>query len=234
VFLAATMLLLTSACGGGPSPSERTFEPTPTPLHPRFITTPIHAPEAFARISRFRAGVGHDYSDHTEDCRSMKHYFEPPMDTDWAAVDLRSPFDGRITKVETEWAGDKVELMPDAAPDYLVVIFHVVQARVLREGGRVREGERLGHHIGPQTMLDIAVWHRPESGERRLVSYFDVLDDYAFEAFAMVGIEARSMTIIPRAERDTFPLSCLYDGRFARDPRLADSPVDWIELGDGE
>ena len=30
-----------------------------------------------SRISKFRSGIGHDYSDDFEQCRSMKHYYMP-------------------------------------------------------------------------------------------------------------------------------------------------------------
>ncbi len=221
---------LLSACGAGEPPPDPADIAT-GPAAPRFITAPVHDPSAFARISRFRSGVGHSYSDDAEDCRSMKHYFEPPMDTDWAMVDLRAPFDGRITKVAPEWAGDKVELVPDAAPDYIVVIFHVADAPTrIREGATVRAGEPLGHHIGPQTMLDVAVWHRPSEGPRRLISYFDVLDDAAFAGFEAAGVPSRAAMVITQAERDAAPLRCEVDGRFTKDPRPPGSPADWLVL----
>lgn len=224
--------LVLAACGAEP-PAVETRRESPTgPVRPRFVTVPVHEPAAFARISRFRSGVGHAYSDDLERCRSMKHYFEPPMNVDWAAVDLRAPFAGRIDEIESEWAGDKIELVPDAAPDYRVVIFHVSGTpQRIREGASVRAGEPLGHHIGPQTMLDIAVWHRPSEGPRRLVSYFDVLTDEAFAPFADVGVASREAMMITKAERDAAPLRCEVDGRFTKDALPAGAPADWVVLG---
>ena len=36
------------------------------------------------KISKFRSGIGHDYWDDFENCRSMKHYFFPYDTLDWA------------------------------------------------------------------------------------------------------------------------------------------------------
>jgi len=40
------------------------------------------------RISRFRSTVGHSYTDGSETCRSMKHYYEPMATVDWTTVDI--------------------------------------------------------------------------------------------------------------------------------------------------
>ncbi|MGQ0647189.1 MAG: hypothetical protein ACT4P7_06430 [Gemmatimonadaceae bacterium] len=44
---------------------------------PRIVTRDYIAPGKILRVSRFRSGVGHDYADDAERCRSMKHYFQP-------------------------------------------------------------------------------------------------------------------------------------------------------------
>ena len=197
----------------------------------RFITVPVHDPTAIARISRFRSSVGHDFSDDSETCRSMKHYFAPPDGADWSALEIRAPFSGRVVAVESEWAGDKVELMPDSAPEFRLTIFHVVRDPDVRSDAKVRAGDRLGRHAGRQTMSDVAVWSVPAGGLLRLVSYFDLLSDDAFGAYRAVGIESRALAIIDRGLRDAAPLNCGADERFLPPLPAGDAPDDWLTLG---
>lgn len=192
---------------------------------PRFVDAPFIDIDAIARISKFRSGVGHDYGDDFEHCRSMKHYFEPRADVDWSTVAIAAPMDGTVDELREEWAGTQVAIRADAAPDYTVVIFHVRLDPPLVIGDRVAAGQRLGTHIGSQTMSDIAI-RRQMAGGMRLVSYFDVMSDEVLETFRERGLTARADAIIGRAERDGRPLHCAGD-RFV-DPA---SDVDWAVLG---
>jgi len=63
-------------------------------------------------ISRFRSSEGHDYSDSFESCRSMKHYFKPGPEADWATVKIFSPVTGVVIRTEEESAGTKIEIQP--------------------------------------------------------------------------------------------------------------------------
>jgi hypothetical protein len=72
---------------------------------PKFVETNYLEMSKIYWISKFRSAVGHDYSDAFEHCRSMKHYFEPRSDVDWAALKIISLVTGTITRVETGWAG---------------------------------------------------------------------------------------------------------------------------------
>ncbi len=76
------------------------------------------------RVSRFRSGAGHDYSDSAENCRSMKHYFEF-HDGAWDSVDVVAPLNGTIRAVREEWAGTQLEIEALVAPGLNVVIFHI-------------------------------------------------------------------------------------------------------------
>ena len=44
---------------------------------PRFSSALYLDADQIDRISRFRSGVGHDFADSYESCRSMKHYLCP-------------------------------------------------------------------------------------------------------------------------------------------------------------
>lgn len=183
--------------------------------------------DAIARISRFRSGVGHDYPGGGETCRNMKHYFEPRADLDWSRVSLYAPAAGQIDSVETEWAGDKLNIALAAAPEIVVTIFHVRREPGLEPGSSVVSGQKLGHHIGPQTMSDIAVHDR--SRDHRPLSYFELLGDSVLDAYRARGLTGADAAIIPRAQRDADALRCAGEHGEFLDPPRAD---DWLVLED--
>ena len=180
-----------------------------------------------ARIARFRSAIGHDFSDEIETCRSMKHYFEPRADIEPAGICLFAPVAGRIAYIETEWAGDKVEIESRAWPGYRIQIFHVVLEPGLAEGSTLEAGQALGHHIGPQTMSDIAILDAREG--RRWVSYFEHLDAAVMAGYRARGLADSSDAIIPREERERWPLDCVAEhGAFGSIAPEAGAPADWF------
>jgi len=159
-------------------------------------------------VSNFRSGEGHDYSDFSETCRSMKHYFKPFDTLDWSAIKVFSPVSGRLTRVEPEWAGVKLEIESDAYPAFRFVIFHVNPSRQFSVGETVRAGELIGLHTGSATMSDIAVLVNDPTRQGRLVSYFDAMADSTFAHFQARGAVNRSDFIISKSLRDSNPLTC--------------------------
>lgn len=220
------------------------------------VLTTLHVPlDRVARISRFRSGVGHDYSDGVEHCRSMKHYVafrnadgsagEPgrPHDPPWTTVPVASPLDGTVEGVAAEWAGDQVRIRSAVDPRVVVVLFHVRRAAGVDVGTALAAGQTVGRHASDETMSDVAVEVADGSApqERRLVSVFDpaVMGDAAFAALTARGVGARADLIIGRAERDAVPLRC--DGeRFVAaagaaggemlGARAMTGPADWVAL----
>lgn len=189
------------------------------------VLTTLHVPlDRVARISRFRSGVGHDYSDGVERCRSMKHYFafrnadgsagEPgrPHDPPWTTVPVVAPLAGVVVAVQAEWAGDQVRIRSAVDPRVTVVLFHVRRATGVDVGAALAAGQAVGRHASDETMSDIAVEVADGAAPqgRRLVSAFDpaVMGDAAFAALAAWGVGARADLIIGRAERDAAPLRC--------------------------
>jgi len=174
---------------------------------PMFATANYIELSKIGRVSRFRSGAGHDYSDSFEACRSMKHYFEPSSGVDWSAVKIYAPVTGTISGISEEWAGKKVTIKPESYPAFSFTLFHVALSSGFSEGSAVTAGQQLGTHIGPQTTSDIAVGVTTPSGWK-LVSYFRVITDSVFESYQSRGIASRSSLIITKAERDADPLSC--------------------------
>ncbi len=104
---------------------------------PQFINTNYIELSKIYKISKYRSSVGHDYSDASEHCRSMKHYFEPLGAIDWSAIKLFSPITGSITRADVEWAGTKLEIVSDKFPAFRISIFHINMITPLNVGDYV-------------------------------------------------------------------------------------------------
>jgi hypothetical protein len=115
---------------------------------PKFVATNYTELDKIYRISKFRSSIGYDYSDAFEQCRSMKHYFEPKSTLDWNTVKIFSPVSGKITRVEQEWAGTKIKIASDDYPAFRFSIFHINMAKQFSIDDQVLAGEQLGTHIG--------------------------------------------------------------------------------------
>ncbi|MGB9747592.1 MAG: hypothetical protein ACPLXM_11760 [Bacteroidales bacterium] len=185
---------------------------------PEFVNTNYIDIAKIQRVSRFRSSVGHDYSDAFEHCRSMKHYFQPADSVNWSEVKIFFPVTGEITRVEQEWAGTKIEIAAEKYPAFRFQIFHINMAVALKIGDKVTEGLLLGKHIGAETYSDISVIVNDPTRQGRMVSYFDVLTDEAYQAFVLRGIPNRSAFIISKEERDQNPLVCNGDTFTSQDP----------------
>ena len=164
---------------------------------PRFDTVNYIDLSKIARISKFRSGEGHDYSDDFESCRSMKHYFVPKDGIDWTTVQVYSPIKGKVIRTIQEWAGTQVQIYSDEYPAFYFAIFHVNLVNPLNEGDEISAGQLLGTHIGSETWSDIAVGVTTPDG-RKLVSYFDVMTDEVFQAYQARGLSSRSDMIISK------------------------------------
>lgn len=176
---------------------------------PKFIGRDYVNLTTIARISRFRSGIGHDYSDDVERCRSMKHYFQPRGDVDWSTVSIFAPVAGKVIELRSETTfGTQLQIVPNEQPALTLIIFHVRPEAALVNGSAVSVGQRLGTHIGSQTMSDIAIRVQTPRGAR-FVSYFDAMSDSLFQRYAARGVSSRSALIVTASERDANPLSCV-------------------------
>lgn len=174
---------------------------------PQFVGVDYIEIDNIYRISKFRSGVGHDYSDDFEVCRSMKHYFQPNGGVDWSTVQIFSPVNGTVSRIYEEWAGTQVQIQSEEYPAFFFIIFHVNLTNSLNVGDLVVAGQQLGTHIGSQTMSDIAVGVSTPTGWK-LISYFDVIADSLFQNYQARGLNSRSDAIISREARDVAPLTC--------------------------
>ena len=163
-------------------------------------------------ISRFRSGMGHDYTDDFETCSSMKHYYHPGI-SNWTDISIYSPVDGTILDVEynENYNDMQVKIKSDAHPEYKFILFHVHLDPSLTNGVSVTAGQEIGNHSSTNTMSDIAVRistlysNQPMN---RLVSYFDVMTDNLFSNYLDRGVIDKSNLIISYEERTNDMLVC--------------------------
>jgi hypothetical protein len=192
---------------------------------PRFIAQDYIELPKIARVSRFRSGIGHDYSDSVERCRSMKHYFQPSGAVDWGSVTITAPVSGKVESLQNETTfGTQVQIVPNEQTAFTVILFHVRPAASLVIGASVVAGQPIGTHIGSQTMSDIAIRVSTPRG-LRFVSYFDAMSDSLFQRYAARGVASRSAMIIGAAERDANALTCSGE-QF----QSAGTLTNWVDL----
>jgi len=194
---------------------------------PRFVESDYIELAKIERISRFRSGVGHEYSDTFESCRSMKHYFQPSNTVNWASIQIRSPVAGTVSRLDQErlvGGGTQMRIISRDFPAFCFILFHVRTNGLVSVGDSVSAGHLLGTHIGTQSMSEIAVGASTPTGWR-LVSYFDVMTDSMFATYRARGINSRIDVIIPKEARDTAPLACK-GGEFTSPGNLP----NWVRL----
>ncbi len=174
---------------------------------PRFIVNNYIELDKIDSISRFRSGIGHDYADFYESCRSMKHYFRPKYDVDWGAVKIFSPVNGVVSNTFPEGiGGNQIWITPIGMPAFNIAIFHVNYSIPINIGDTLSSGQQIGTHTGPQTTSDIAVSIiEPNQGWRK-VSFFDLMSDRLFACYMSRGVVSRDELIITKEERDADPL----------------------------
>jgi hypothetical protein len=192
---------------------------------PRFVGVNYIELDKIYRISKFRSSIGHDYSDAFEHCRSMKHYFEPKAEVDWSTIHIYSPVSGKITRLEQEWAGARLEIESDVHPAFRFSIFHINLAVQLQVESLITAGELLGTHIGSQTMSDISVIVNDPAKQGKMISWFEVLTDSVFKVYSNRGVSNRAKMIITKEMRDNNPLTCSGDTFIS-----ADTLENWVVL----
>ncbi|HPO14564.1 MAG TPA: hypothetical protein PLI09_14065 [Candidatus Hydrogenedentes bacterium] len=170
-----------------------------------FITHNYIDLQNIQKISRFRSGIGHDYSftETDETCRSMKHYFVPYEGLDWSTINIFCPVSGTVFIVEEEWTGWKVQLLADAPSDVIFIFFHITPKAGLEVNSHVEAGECIGTHIGNETFCDISIIY-----QGHLRSFFELITDDVLQEYLDRGASWRYDFIITKGERDADPLTC--------------------------
>jgi len=186
--------------------SNTPLQPDPNVI-PQFVNTDYIELNKIYQVSKFRSGIGHDYSDDFEHCRSMKHYYQPFDSVNWTSIKIFSPITGTVDRIFEEWAGTQIQIKSDQYPNFIFIIFHVKLLTPLNVGNKVSAGNQIGTHIGSQTMSDIAVVQVADAG-RKMISYFNVMTDVLFQNYQQRGITSRNDFIISKEARDADPINC--------------------------
>jgi len=190
---------------------------------PEFVGKDFTQLSKIEKISKFRSGFGHSYTDGTEPCRSMKHYFNPYTNyRQNNTVEVYAPVDGIILSVANDGHGastgltNKVlQIRPDDHPAFIFILYHCdLASEAIVTGKRLEAGDMIGHarlyYDDLQeyaTSFDIAVWVNTPSG-MRLVSWFETMSDALFGNYQLRGVTSRQDFIITEEERDASPLQC--------------------------
>jgi len=200
---------------------------------PRFATENCIELDKISRISRFRSGEGHDYSDDFETCRSMKHYYLAKSGVDNHTVKLFSPVNGTIIGMVDEydgslWKGTQIGIRPDGFSSFVVIIFHINLTDTLTVGDHVTAGQELGTSQKQDgTATDVAVGvHVP--GGYKLISFFEIITDDVFQLYQARGVSSRSEFIITKEERDGDPLECTGQEQFVDRGNIE----NWVHLSE--
>jgi len=190
---------------------------------PRFVSHDFTQLSKIDKISKFRSAAGHDYSDGSETCRSMKHYYSVHDSLRKNnAVEIYSPVEGSVVSVSNDGHGasiglnnKQIQIKPDDQPAFIIRIFHCdLASSAIATGKKVQAGESLGYarlyyeDLGEYSgSFDIAVWVNTPAG-MRLVPYFDVMKDEVFNGYILRGAGSRQDFVISREARDADPLEC--------------------------
>ena len=210
------MMLLLSSCDRNDAPVSPAAPVTPkdsvitTAFPPKFVSVNYIELDKIERISKFRSGIGHDYRDDAESCRSMKHYYQPLSNVNWGSVKIFSPVTGTVSRTIEEWAGTQVWITPKDYPAFTFIIFHIAGLKPFAVGDTMIAGAQIGTHIGSQTMSDIAVAYSA-GGKWKLISFAEVMTDSLFARYQARGVAARDSLIISKTARDADPLGCSGD-----------------------
>lgn len=212
-------------------------------LVPRFVYKDYADLEKVYRISRFRSGVGHDFSDPSESNRSMKHYYVPYDEfRDNNLIKVYSPVNGTIIKVGKERHGTSEGLInrhilikSNQFPEIVFITFHTdLLSEEYVEGKKVEEGEHIGYfrmyypdldEYGYSFDIGVYSYIKPQI---EYISYFQTMRDALFQNYIQRGVNSRSDLIITEKERNNDPLKCDENGIFINSGNID----NWVELND--
>lgn len=193
---------------------------------PVFITHDFINLAKIDTISKYRSGVGHDYSGNGETCRSMRHYFsssnssynaqansdnvkEHQDKVDSAhATEIYAPADGRIVSISGEGSeyGKQIEIEPKSGQGWHIRLDHVYPDDGIRIASQIKAGQVIGH-VDDRQVVDMTILYHYR-GSVRLASYFQVMTDEVFANYQARGVKSRSDLIIPKELVDAHPWKC--------------------------
>lgn len=232
ILISLLFLLLLVSCGKVPFDAITSIPDLS--MIPKFVDHDFVNLNMIEKISKFRSGYGHSFTDGFEYNRSMKHYYAPYVKYlgDAETIPIYSPVNGIICDKfpesdnrENDW---QIHIVPDGYLYVMICLFHVNTK--LQVGNRVVAGERIGyantcpteqdkaHGFTYSPDFDISVQITTRNGVH-LISWFQIMTDSLFESYKKRGITERSDFIISKEWRDAHPITS-WEG----------SSSDWVVL----
>jgi len=222
---------------------------------PKFINAHFIELDKIEYVKRFRSGLGINYHDSFENCRSLSHNFyafeEYQVEQN---IKIFSPINGTITAIEGSWMNNsgiweptesnlikKITIQSSEYPAFSVTISFVdIREMGLNTEMKVLAGQQLGYSntdvINSVTNLNsikIVVNTIICPSDHKKLSYFDVITDNLFEDYKDRGATTREDFIISKEERDLDPLECTFD--YIANAEFINQKgnlPNWIYLGD--
>ena len=217
-----------------------TFDPD---MPPQFITADFVDPSKIFLVSKFRSGIGHDYSVGTpETCRSMKHYLSAmdpdapdykiegggskdamPLAVNGIDVPIYSPADGlaSIESYDNVLLNRAVAIAPMSQPGVNIRLMHVTPLNSLKNGQKVKAGQQVGMVLRNQSFdvaIDVQVKDAKYKG--RNVSVFMAMTNKVFAEWQKRGAVSRDQFVLTKAFVDAHPWKCATDPNEKRGNQL--------------
>jgi len=221
---------------------------------PKFIDVDFIESEKIEYVKRFRSGLGLDSSDDFERCRCMHHLFVPferhMLDRHVKIFSPAEVFISSITQLKVKnsdsWVNVEDDLLVRVVirssnlPAFLITI-HCVDIRDMNIsiGEKISAGEHIGYVCvkysgsvanapGPSITIEV---NTPDGFMK--LSYFDVITDNVFNNYKTRGANSPEDFIIHKEERDSNPLTCVYNSEDFISWISENGNIDnWVYLGE--
>jgi hypothetical protein len=219
---------------------------------PKFITAHFVSPADLEKISKFRSGAGHPYSDEYEaPDRSLKHYLVPrPEYREAQGTDhtlrVYSPVSGTVVKILDDiwntllgYGSRQIHIVPDGYAMFEVRLFHTNNLASIVVGSPISAGQWIGYaDMRASYTTDLAVdciygqapvypspqrpAGFPTDRGSKALSAFEVMADALFAQYQIRGIADRSTLTFTKEFRDAHPV---VDWQQLH-------PEDWVSLAE--
>lgn len=222
---------------------------------PQFITANFVDPSKVYTISKFRSGVGHDFSTQSgETCRSMKHYLgvmdanapdykilgggnkdAMPLPVQGVDVPIFSPVDGVVSAIEDSGNvlfNRAIDVTPNSLPDVRIRLMHVTPLLSIKAGQTVKAGEQIALVLRNQP-FDAGVEESVKDpiNKTRYISIFKAMTDEVFSSWKARGAVSRDQFVLTKAQVDANPWQCATGPNEI--PGAANFAVDYLATPEG-
>lgn len=199
---------------------------------PKFIQADFVELDKVYSISKFRSGMGHDFSIGSEEtCRSMKHYFSSmdpsqpnykmisggkdkkggwPRPVEGRDVTIFSPVDGRVVNIAHEgddWLQDEIIIVPDSNKSIRIRLLHITPINGIEFRIKVTAGQKVGLVLANQS-FDLGI-EQVTPWKTTYISYFAAMPDEVFAKYKARGVKNQNDLIFTKEYINAHPWQCV-------------------------